>query len=168
GVQTCALPISLFFISTLLAFYAAGRAGVDVGFAYYVWVGAFGVLMPAQLWAHAASTYPPESGQRLFPLIMVGAAVGSLAGPKLASGLHSTLGAWNLMVLGAVLLTALLPLLERRDSSASPAAGDGPETRPRTSLLGGFALVLRDRYLLLLAAVAVLLNCVNSLGEFIL
>jgi TLC ATP/ADP transporter len=35
-------------------------------------------------------------------------------------------------------------------------------------VLGGFALVLRDRYLLLLAVLAVLLNCVNTTGEYIL
>ena len=33
---------------------------------------------------------------------------------------------------------------------------------------GGFSLVLRDRYLMLLALMVVLLNCINSTGEYIL
>ena len=50
-----------------------------------------------------------------------------------------------------------------------PARNTGESVqRLKTIPSGGFALVLRDRYLLLLAVLAVLLNCVNSTGEYIL
>jgi ATP:ADP antiporter, AAA family len=161
--------VTLFFIANLLVFYALSRAGVDIGFAYYVWVGVFGVLMPAQLWAHAANIYKPESGQRLFPLIMVGAALGAIAGPKVASGLFATLGAGNLLVFAALMLAAALPLLDRTYPCGTLGADvPVPASVEPKRLLGGFSLVLRDRYLMLLAALAVLLNCVNSIGEYIL
>ena len=38
----------------------------------------------------------------------------------------------------------------------------------RARLLGGIGLVLRDRYLLLIALFVVLLNWINSTGEYIL
>ena len=81
-----------FFVTNLVVFYFLGRAGIDIGFAYYVWVGIFGVAIIAQFWAHAADTYTVTSGQRLFPVIMAGATLGALAGPSLARVLFPLLG----------------------------------------------------------------------------
>jgi AAA family ATP:ADP antiporter len=163
--------ITVFCMATLGFFYLLGTAGVDIGFAYYVWVGVFGVTIIAQFWAHAAHSYDVESGQRLFPLIMAGAALGALVGPPLSGTLFPLLGPWNLMLLAIALLFATLPLLastSRSESAHSQRRRHEPETTHRGHVLGGFALVLRDRHLLLLAGLAVLLNCVNSTGEFVL
>ena len=54
-----------FFLINLFVFYLLGRAGMDIGFAYYVWVGIFGVLITAQFWAFAADSYSVKSGKRL-------------------------------------------------------------------------------------------------------
>jgi ATP:ADP antiporter, AAA family len=161
--------ITLFFAANLAVFYVVGRAGVDIGFVYYVWVGVFSVTILAQFWAHAAHTYNVESGQRLFPVIMAGAALGALIGPALARTLFAALGEWNLMLLAMVLLAATLPLVERTSNAVPPASRNtGRQSQPSHHVLGGFALVMRDRYLMLLAVLAVLLNCVNSTGEYIL
>lgn len=168
--------ITLFFGLTLMLFYAFGRAGADVGFAYYVWVGVFGVTILAQFWAHAASTYRTESGQRLFPVIMAGAALGAVAGPPISSALFQALGPWNLLAIAVALLAATLPLVEWTWSSVPTGSrNDSEETGAEAGagaanehLLGGLALVLRDPQLRLLAGLAVLLNCVNATGEFIL
>ena len=158
--------ITVFFAANLALFYALGSAGFDVGFAYYVWVGVFGVTIIAQFWAHAAHSFGIAAGQRAFPSIMLGATLGGLAGPPLVSALFPRLGAWNLMLLAMGLLLATLPLLTatRRAGPASERAGASAETPPHN----GFALVLRDRYLLLLAALVVVLNCVNTTGEYLL
>jgi ATP:ADP antiporter, AAA family len=166
--------ITIFFASNLVLFYVLGRVGADVGFAYYVWVGVFGVMMLTQFWAHAAHTYKVESGQRLFPMIMAGAACGGLAGPRLSGALFEALGAWNLMLIAIAVLLATIPLVEgtwlsvpecsrNGTNKAEAAAFHGP-----SRVLGGFTLVLRDRNLLLLALLAVLLNCVGTTGEYIL
>ena len=68
--------LTAFFIVNLLVFYALGRAGVGIGFAYFVWVGIFGLMITAQFWGYAANTYSITSGQRLFPVIMAGATTG--------------------------------------------------------------------------------------------
>ena len=70
--------VTIFFIANLALFYAAGRLGLEIGFAYYVWVGVFNVTILAQFWAHAADTFNVESGQRLFPAIMIAATLGAL------------------------------------------------------------------------------------------
>jgi ATP:ADP antiporter, AAA family len=162
--------IGAFFVSNLAVFYCLGRAGVDIGFAYYVWVGVFSVSMLAQFWAHAAHSYSSESGQRLFPIIMGGAALGAVAGPRLSSALFEALGPWNTMLAAAALLASTLPLVERTWRSVPHVSRrrQEPARATTTHPLGGLALVVRDRYLLLLAGLAVLLNCVNSTGEYIL
>jgi ATP:ADP antiporter, AAA family len=159
-----------FFLCTLLLFHGLGRAGLDVGFAYYVWVGIFGVAMIAQFWAHAADCFNVASGQRLFPAIVAGTTLGGVCGPLLFRTIYSVLGAWTVMLIAAALLAATLPLIERsrRSVPASSRSEPAPSQPPAQSLFGGFELVLRDRYLLLLAAMAVLLNCVNSIGEYLL
>ncbi len=161
--------VTVLFAAQLVPFYVLGRAGVDVGFVYYVWVGVFNVTMLTQFWAHAAHCFGTDSGQRLLPVIMAGATLGGLAGPKVSSALYATFGEWNLMLVAAALLVATLPLIGWT-ANAVPrhaqalAAPQAPPSHP----LGGLALVFQDRYLLLLALLAVLLNCVNTTGEFVL
>ena len=162
--------VTVFFAATLLVFYALGRAGVDIGFAYYVWMGVFGVTMIAQFWAHAAHTYGVESGTRLFPVIMAGATLGALVGPPLSGELFKALGTWNSLLLAAAVLVMTQRFVDwswRSVPDSSRAADRRDEPRARRPL-GGLDLVLRDRYLLLLAILAVLLNCVNTIGEYLL
>ena len=156
------------FVVCLLLFYAAAHAGLDIGFVYYVWVGVFGVTMLTQFWAHAAHSYRVESGTRLFPIIMAGAAIGGVSGPVVAGLLHEALGVRNLLLVAAALLAATMPLVDRtwRSVPARSRNDQAPESRGPSP--GGFALVLRDRYLLLLAVLALLLNCVGTTGEYIL
>ena len=162
--------ITAFFLGNVGVFYFLGRAGVDIGFAYYVWVGVFGVTMLAQFWAHAAHSFDVETGQRLFPVIMAGATFGALAAPALFGVLFPLLGTWNLMLVATALLAVTLPLVAHTRDSVPAAQRHRHVAAPADSghALGGFRLVLRDRYLLLLALLMVLLNCVNTTGEFIL
>lgn len=161
--------LTAFFVATLLGFVAAGRAGLEIGFAYYVWVGVFGVTILAQFWAQAADCLTKDSGERLFPAIMAAAAFGGLAGPLVAGQLFAALGPWPLMLLAAALLAATLPLIEGCRAAVPPESRRAPEPpQPAARARSGFACVLRDRYLLLLAAVMVLLNCVNTMGEYLL
>jgi AAA family ATP:ADP antiporter len=160
--------ITVLFAANLVGFSLLGRAGVDIGFAYYVWVGVFGVTMLAQFWAHAAHCFDVASGQRVFPVVMAGATFGGLAGPALVGALYPLLGPWNLLLAASALLLATLPLISAtRD--AVPAAARSRQTPATTMPAGnGFVLLLRDRYLLLLAVLVVLLNCVNTTGEYLL
>jgi AAA family ATP:ADP antiporter len=161
---------TLFFVASLVIFYAASRAGFDIGFYYYVWVGVFGVTIVAQFWAYAADVFGVDSGQRLFPVIMAGATLGALAGPLGARVLYDANNPASLLLIAAALLAATLPLVSAARNAVPPASrgamadGDARFAHP----LGGFALVFRDHYLLLAAALVVLLNCVNTTGEYIL
>ena len=156
--------------AVMVIFAGVAWSGRRIGFAFFVWVSIYGVMVTAQFWAFATDALNLKSGQRLFPLIMVGGNLGALAGAKCAQFLVSAITAEGLMLVAtaAVLLTLAL---SGRAAAAVPegsrALSAGQERRP-PNLLGGIGLVLRDRYLLLIALLVVLLNWINSTGEFIL
>jgi len=162
--------VTMFFATNLLLFWGAVTTGLPIGFPFFVWVSIFGVMVIAQLWAFAADSFNLKSGQRLFPVIMVGANVGALAGAKCAELTVAVLEPAGLMLVATAVLLATLALAGP-ERSAVPA-GSRPVVAehgvPVPRLLGGIGMVLRDRYLLLIALMAVVLNWINTTGEFIL
>jgi AAA family ATP:ADP antiporter len=159
--------VTLFFASNLVLFAAAVAAGLRVGVVYFLWVGIFNLMVVAQFWAFASDLYSSEQGKRLFPLIGVGASLGAWLGSVRAGTLMSGSGPGRLLAGACVILVvcaALVPLVARitARARAGPAA-----PRPVLSREGGFALIRGDRYLALLAALMLLLNVVNSTGEYL-
>lgn len=171
GKQQLTRYVTGFFLFNLLVFYLLGIAGMDIGFAYYVWVGIFGVLITAQFWAFAADSYNVKSGKRLFPVIMIGATLGGLAAPYLSGVLYPVIGPWMLLLAAMVLLVLTIPLVGVSRYAVPPGSRSiepADEERANGGLLGGLSLVLTDRYLFLLAILILLLNWVNTTGEYIL
>lgn len=162
--------ITVFFAANMLAFAAAAALGAPIAFAFFVWVSIFGVMVVAQMWAYAADTFNLKSGQRLFPVIMVGANVGALAGAKSAQLAVEALTPIGLMLVATAALAATLYLAgpERRAAPEGSRALAAEHGRATPHWFGGISLVLRDHYLRLIACLVVLLNWVNSTGEFIL
>ena len=163
--------ITLFFLANLLVFYLLGRAGVAIGFAYYVWVGIFSVMITAQFWAFAADSYNVKSGQRLFPVIMVGATVGSLAAPAISGALFPFIGPWPLLLTAMILLALTLPCVGWGRATIPPGSSRHKSRSGKqhnAGIFGGISFVLTDRYLFLLAMLILLLNWVNTTGEYIL
>jgi AAA family ATP:ADP antiporter len=127
-------------------------------------------MVVSQMWAFAADSFNVKSGQRLFVVIMLGANLGALAGAKLTQLAVAALSPMGLMALATGLLGSTLLLVgpERAAVPAGSRAISADHGRSVPRLLGGIGLVMRDRYLLLIALLAILLNWINSTGEFIL
>ncbi len=164
--QRLIVAVVLFFVACLELFFFAGRAEVPrVGFAFYVWAGIFNLTMIAQFWSYANDVYSRPEGERLFPLIAIGSTIGAPIGSLVAARLFATgMSPFTLMQIAAVLLLVHLGLylLLFGDWTESTAPA------PPLDRKGGFSLVLRSRYLLLFAAMLILLNFVNTIGEYIL
>jgi ATP:ADP antiporter, AAA family len=151
----------LLLLSTLVAFFLMGTAGLPIGLAYFLWFGLVSCFMVAQFWSYASDLYNEEQGKRLFGLIATGGTLGAIAGPNIAK-LAST---FNLMFIAACLLvcaTILFNVLERR-APKERNLRDPIEGGP-----GGFGLIMGDRGLMMIAALLLLTNVVNSTGEFLL
>jgi AAA family ATP:ADP antiporter len=73
-----------------------------------------------------------------------------------------------MLLAGAVILvcTGLIRIIDARESARAKLAEEAPEAPVGGT--GGFTLIMRDRYLLLIAVLALLLNWVNSTGEYVL
>lgn len=163
--------VTLFFVVTMPLFAILANAGVTIAIPFFVWVSIYGVMVVSQMWAYAADSFNVKSGQRLFVVIMLGANLGALVGAKVAQLAAEALSPIGLMVLaaGTLATTLLLAGPERRAvPEGSRAVSVENSNRPVPRLLGGIGLVLRDRYLLQIALLLILLNWINSTGEFIL
>lgn len=165
--------VTLFFVVTLLMFCVLGFAHIKIGVVFFIWLGIFSISLVAQFWAFAVDIYSAEAGHRLFAFIAVGATLGALVGSEVAKVLFPMLGAYGLMLSGAAVLLSTVKITALVDRTVVPPArtllgeGNRPDHIP-LSLRGSFAIVLKDRYLLLIAMIVLILNCVNSTGEYIL
>jgi len=168
--------VTVFFAVNVIIFYMMGRAQMEIGFVYYVFVGIFGVMVIAQFWAFAADCFNVKSGQRLFPVIMIGASAGALGGSQTFKFLTwAGVSQLGMLLAATVILLVTLALGEAaRRAIPQGARGvygdepDAPKDDRLEQLLGGFAHILRNRYLLLVVVLVILLNWVNSTGEVIL
>jgi AAA family ATP:ADP antiporter len=162
--------VTLFFVATLPLFALLSHYQIPIAFAFFIWVGIYGVMVVSQMWAFAADSFNVRGGQRLFVVIMLGANLGALAGAKVTQVAAAALGPIGLMVLATGTLGATL-FLATPERAAIPEGSRAiaiDRSQPLPKLLGGIGLVLRDRYLLHMALFVVLLNWINSTGEFIL
>jgi AAA family ATP:ADP antiporter len=159
--------VTLFFVVCIEMFAVAVAARVPfVGVAFFIWVGIFNISLVAQFWSFANDIYTRNAGERLFPMIMIGMTAGAPIGSFVAGRLF-LLGfnpAAILQISAALLGTTLLLYLviNARETRQHTAA-----TAPLASG-GGFALVLRSSYLRRIAILIVLLNVVNTTGEYVI
>jgi AAA family ATP:ADP antiporter len=174
--------VTLFFASHLIIFYVLGAAGVPVGVPFFLWIGIFNLVVIAQFWAFANDVYSSERGKRLFPIVGIGSALGAWVGAVVSSALFARMGPYALMLVSAVGLSACVFLTrwtDRRERSADVArtlsrpGGEPGQARPTVAerplgKVGGFQLVLSQRYLLLIGLLVLVLNVVNTVGEYIL
>ena len=165
--------VTLFFISHLAIFYVLGVAGLHIGVAFFLWVGIFNILVIAQFWAFANDVFTEDQGKRLFPMVGVGSSlgawIGSLTAGQLFDVFEPEVAPYRMMlVAGAILGLCIVvtQIVNRRESDR--AAGRKEAAEKPLGKEGGFKLVLRQRYLLLIAILIFLLNGVNTTGEFIL
>jgi AAA family ATP:ADP antiporter len=157
------------FVLSLSLFFAFGKAGVPVGFAFFVWLGIFSTLAIAQFWSLANDIMTESEGRRLFPLIAAGGTLGGIVGAQIAARAIDRLHPFQLMLLAAGLL-GICMLLTHLSHGAGlghrERVPDGPAEE--RDARGGFTLLLKDRYLLLIGLAVLILNLVNTTGDFIL
>ncbi len=162
-----------FFISCLVLFYLLAQFQVPLGVAFFLWVGIFNVVMIAQFWSFANDLYTPEEGERLFVIVAFGGSSGAVFGSFLSGRLFGILGTYELLLVGAITLfgsVAVMNLVDRREGGDSDLAASSqiPVKEQRLGKSGGFKIVFNKKYLLGIALLILLLNWVNTTGEYLL
>ncbi|MEO7096422.1 MAG: Npt1/Npt2 family nucleotide transporter, partial [Polyangiales bacterium] len=155
------------FVS-LAVFFVLGNAGVPIGLPFLIWLGLVSVFLIAQFWSYANDIYNEEQGKRLFAVIAIGGSAGAIVGPKLTT-LADT---YTLMLVAAGILGGCLVLFNFINRNHAAKAVDGAKAKKDdegpTTGAGGFTLIMKDRYLLLIGVMVLIANLVNSMGEFLL
>jgi AAA family ATP:ADP antiporter len=155
-----------------------------LGLVFFTWVGVFNMVVVAQFWSFANDVYTPEQGKRLFAIVGIGASLGSAAGAYVTKFLKDAigLGVFELLLVAggflvlATFLTHTVYVREKGRKAADQSAHAGTpkddekidEERLAETGEGGFTLVRKNRYLLLLAAFSLVFTIVDTNGEFIL
>jgi AAA family ATP:ADP antiporter len=162
--------VTLFFILNLEAFsFAFGGNPKVVALAYFIWVGIFNNSAVAQFWSFANDLYRRDAGERLFPIVAIGATLGAPLGSKVSeilfeagvrTGLMLQIAA-GLLVL-QVVLYVLIQAREVRGRVEEAKVAEAPIPPG-----DGFGLVFANPYLRLIAVLIVILNLVNTNGNFV-
>jgi AAA family ATP:ADP antiporter len=165
--------VTAFFLSCLFLFYVVAQFKIPLAIVFFVWIGIFNLMVVAQFWSFANDVYSKEEGERLFVIVGFGASLGAVVGSRVADRLIDKIGVYELMLVGAAVLIVQLLItnaIDRREAArSSPAKGPAAAARPsKTSGTNGFAMVFQTKYLLLMAIMLMLLNWVNTTGEYIL
>jgi AAA family ATP:ADP antiporter len=165
--------VTAFFVACLGVFYVLGKAGVPLGVPFFLWIGIFNLMIIAQFWAFANDVYTKDEGERLFPVVGFGASLGAVFGSKLAGPFISSVGVLELMLVGALLLVIQVLVtnyVDYRERERVRASRGAPKAAPAKtgSSKGAFNMVFSTRYLLSIALMLMLLNWVNTTGEYIL
>lgn len=169
---TLITTVTLLVVASLQIFWLAGQlAAPYLGVAFFVWVGVFNNAVVAQFWSYGNDLHTPEAGSRLFPVIAIGATLGSPLGAWAAGQLFEAgVPALHLLQLAAACLLLSLAcylLVERRQQQAMRAPQQ-TSSESASATRDGFALLARSPYLRLICLLLLVLNVVNTTGEYIL
>lgn len=167
GRMTLVASVYVFFAANLVLFALLAQTEVHLGVAFYLWVGVFNITAISQFWSFANDIYNPEQGKRLFGILGIGSSVGAVAGATIAKSL-AALGPAALMLVAAgvlVLCVGLFLVVHRRMAEVSATRHEAESEPIAKASIGD---LLQSRYLLLMGGLMLLLNCVNSNGEYLL
>ncbi len=164
--------VVLFFTTCLLLFYGLALAQVPIGIVFYLWVGIFSLMVVSRFWAFANDLYAPAAGKRLFAIFAFGASAGAVFGSYFAGLLIKPLGIYQLLLVAAALLLLSLVITNyvesREKNNQEKLSQASMQSEQALSGEGAFSLILKNRYLLLIGILILLLNWVNSTGEYLL
>ncbi len=119
--------VTLFFAACCVAFFLAGRGGLQIGIVFFIWIGIFSVMIIAQFWGFANDLYTNEEGERLFPVVAIGGAAGAVVGSAVVAKMIAPFGLYLPMLFaGALLILSLLLTnwVDRRERLRTEASID--------------------------------------------
>lgn len=160
-----------FYIVSIEVFYAAISGGVPYAvIGFFIWAGIFNLTSIALFWSYANDLYRTGMGERLFPIIAIGGTAGAPLGSKVAAWLFESGVRASTMLHIAVLVLLVDGVLywmvnHREAQKRRDQAVVSQEPLPQGN---GFALVLASPYLRLFALLLIILNIVNTNGNYIL
>jgi AAA family ATP:ADP antiporter len=166
--------VTLFFVACLIVFYFLGKAHFNLGLTFFLWVGIFNLIVVSQFYSFANDIYTVEEGQRLFPIVVFGSSLGAVVGSYVADQLLGPVGIYELLLIGNAILILSLLITNYVDSREKERMKEVAAIKAEEAVEkplgkeGGFQLVFKNKYLLLIALMILFLNPVKTTGEYLL
>jgi len=172
ATRTMIFSVLAFFVLCIQGFFLSLQAELPVGIVFFVWVGIFNLSVPALFWSFANEVYSREAGERIFPVVGIGMTGGAFAGSFLAGDLFDEgtspslvlQVAAGLLVLHGVVYAVVLS----RPEAKARTRQEGDDEGGLLTALKGFRTLVDRPYVRLIAALILLLNLVNTTGEYVL
>ncbi len=160
--------VTLFFIGCLLIFITAIYYQTNIGFLFFIWTGVFSVMQVTQFWVLATDFVEMESGKYIVPWIAAGGTIGAMGGAILADILMDYSGDPALML--AVSALFLLLSLFNSPANSSHKVDDNHSTAMGVveDLIHKLKQLAESEYIKWIIVFVVLLNLLNSIGEYYL
>jgi AAA family ATP:ADP antiporter len=145
------------------------------GIFFYLFVGIFSVTLVAQFWAFSTDVYGSERGARLFPVVAIGAALGSTVGSWIGEKLVKlpAVEAFDLILFALIPLGLALLLAawtDKRGTYGDPSTWTSArwDQAAAPTDIGPFRLILKHRYLTATAGMIMVFTWVVTSGDNIL
>jgi len=159
--------VTIFLGANIALFYVLGSAGFNIGVAFFIWLGIFSVVQISQFWTMVSDYHCVDKGKKLTSYIAIGGSLGAMIGAMIAKGLYHQLGAYGLMLVSISMLVVAVAIPGVKGAMRADH-DDKINDESIQHLLGGLKRVLEVPYLRWIALSVVLLNLINSTGEFVL
>jgi len=159
--------VTIFMAANISVFYFLGVSGVNIGVAFFIWLRVFSVFQIAQFWIMVSDHHNVDKGKKLTSYIAIGGSLGAMIGAIIAKMLYQQLGAYGLMLV-AITMLLITVVIPGAKGSLRKDHQDGSDNESIKHLFGGLKRVMDVQYLRWIALSVVLLNLINSTGEFIL
>jgi AAA family ATP:ADP antiporter len=165
-----------FIALTMVIFYFLFRAQADnrwVAATFYIWLSTYNLLTISVFWSLMADIFSSAQAKRLFGFIAAGGTVGTISAPAFVTFFVNTVGTNTLLLISAAGfgVTALLVRLLEGEKRKLLASGAAVQKTSLDHSLGGnpfdgFTLLLRSRYLLMIALFLLLMTWISTVIYF--
>jgi AAA family ATP:ADP antiporter len=165
-----------FIALTLLGFYALFRAEPGnrwVAAGFFVWVSSFNLLTISVFWSLMADIFSSAQGKRLFGFVAAGGTVGTIAAPGFVTFYVAEIGTNTLLLISAAgffIAALMVRLLENEKRKLAAISSEAQRTTLDHRLGGnpfqGFTLLLKSRYLLMIALFLLLMTTISTVIYF--
>lgn len=171
------LPWVYWFIAiTMVIFYALFRSVANdrwVAAAFYIWLSTFNLITISVFWSLMADMFSAVQARRLFGFIAAGGTLGTITAPAFITLFVKAVGTNNLLLISAAGFATCALLVRLLEAEKQKLISKGAQTQPTTlthSLGGnpfdGFALLIRSRYLLMIALFLLLMTWISTVIYF--
>jgi len=159
--------VTIFLAANIGVFYLLGSSGMDIGVPFFIWLGIFSVVQISQFWTMVSDYHCVDKGKRLTSYIAIGGSLGAMIGSMVAKTLYLEMGAYGLMILAIIMLVVAV-IMPGAKTDMRKDHHEQSDEESIQHMLGGLKRVMDVPYLRWIAASVVLLNLINSTGEFVL